>query len=168
MAETSLPIDIFSLTSAEFAAAAAEAAPATAGLAGAVYEHAFRTGVLDPQAAGASAENSTPWHRRFFAGVFPAVSIAEEDGEAGRTTKFVFRLADGNQIESVAIPMFGGTSTVCVSSQVGCARACAFCETGRAGLTRDLAAAKSWPRSCRHPAPQKALRNVVSWAWAPP
>lgn len=38
--------------------------------------------------------------------------------------------------------MFGGTYTACVSSQVGCARACAFCETGQAGLTRNLTASE--------------------------
>lgn len=38
--------------------------------------------------------------------------------------------------------MYGGTYTACVSSQVGCARLCAFCETGTAGLSRNLAAAE--------------------------
>lgn len=38
--------------------------------------------------------------------------------------------------------MFGGTYTACVSSQVGCARACAFCETGQTGLIRNLTASE--------------------------
>ena len=42
-------------------------------------------------------------------------------------------------VESVLIPGPGRT-TLCISSQVGCARACAFCETGRLGLERQLAA----------------------------
>ncbi len=67
---------------------------------------------------------------------------ASEEGPAGRTVKFSYRLADGTTIETVAVPMFGGTYTACVSSQVGCARACAFCETGQAGLTRNLSAAE--------------------------
>ncbi len=51
-------------------------------------------------------------------------------------------MADGNAIETVAVPMYGGTYTACVSSQVGCARGCAFCETGTAGLVRNLTAAE--------------------------
>lgn len=70
------------------------------------------------------------------------VTKASETGPAGTTVKFSFRLPDGNAIETVAVPMFGGTYTACVSSQVGCARACAFCETGSAGLVRNLTAAE--------------------------
>jgi len=64
----------------------------------------------------------------------------------GRTTKFTLRLCDGLETESVLIPMrhrAGGESfTLCVSSQVGCAMGCAFCETARMGLLRDLSAAE--------------------------
>ena len=61
----------------------------------------------------------------------------------GLTVKFALRLADGLESESVVIPMrkrAGGFSrTLCVSSQVGCAMGCRFCETARMGLLRDLA-----------------------------
>ncbi len=70
------------------------------------------------------------------------LSTASETGAAGTTVKFWFRLADGNTIETVAVPMYGETYTACVSSQVGCARGCAFCETGTAGLSRNLTAAE--------------------------
>lgn len=53
--------------------------------------------------------------------------------------KFVTRLADGVEIESVIIPMTT-RNTLCVSSQAGCRMGCAFCETGRKGLTRNLTA----------------------------
>jgi 23S rRNA (adenine2503-C2)-methyltransferase len=53
--------------------------------------------------------------------------------------KFVLRTGDGHAIESVRIPLEKrGRFTVCVSSQVGCALACAFCATGRLGLGRNL------------------------------
>ena len=52
-------------------------------------------------------------------------------------TKCVFALQDGLQIETVVIQMRAGI-TVCLSSQVGCAMGCAFCETGRMGLLRHL------------------------------
>lgn len=53
--------------------------------------------------------------------------------------KFVTRLADGLEIESVVIPMFR-RHTLCVSSQVGCRMGCRFCRTGRMGLLRNLTA----------------------------
>ncbi len=59
----------------------------------------------------------------------------------GELTKFVQRMHDGLETESVVIPMVrtGGTwRTLCVSSQVGCARGCVFCETTQVGLLRNL------------------------------
>ncbi|WP_437803443.1 radical SAM protein [Sorangium sp. So ce693] len=55
--------------------------------------------------------------------------------------KYAFRLEDGAMVESVRIPLERpGRYSACVSSQVGCALACAFCATGRMGLTRNLEA----------------------------
>ncbi len=56
------------------------------------------------------------------------------------TEKLVFRLGDGARVEGVLIPMRGDRLALCVSSQVGCAMACAFCATGALGLTRGLRA----------------------------
>src|SRR2546423_591626 len=55
------------------------------------------------------------------------------------TEKFLLRLSDGRQIESVFIPDTPA-NTFCVSTQVGCAMACAFCLTGKMGLVRNLTA----------------------------
>lgn len=53
--------------------------------------------------------------------------------------KFAFRLRDGAVVETVRIPLEkAGRFSVCVSSQVGCALACAFCATGTMGLRRNL------------------------------
>ncbi|HEX3817901.1 MAG TPA: 23S rRNA (adenine(2503)-C(2))-methyltransferase RlmN, partial [Chthoniobacterales bacterium] len=67
-------------------------------------------------------------------------------GSKDTTRKFLFRLADGNLIESVLIPaspaLYGETSdrrTACVSTQVGCAYGCKFCASGLDGFTRNLA-----------------------------
>ena len=57
------------------------------------------------------------------------------------TCKFLLKLSDGLETESVAIPMESGV-TLCISSQVGCRKGCAFCETGRMGLLRNLTAAE--------------------------
>lgn len=55
--------------------------------------------------------------------------------------KFLFRTHDDKLVEAVRIPLEKpGRYSVCVSSQVGCALACAFCATGRMGLRRNLEA----------------------------
>lgn len=53
------------------------------------------------------------------------------------TIKYRFRTADGKLIESVYMPS-EDRKTLCVSTQVGCAMACAFCMTGTLGLKRNL------------------------------
>jgi 23S rRNA (adenine2503-C2)-methyltransferase len=53
--------------------------------------------------------------------------------------KLALATADGHVIETVRIPLErAGRFSVCVSSQAGCALACAFCATGRLGLARNL------------------------------
>jgi 23S rRNA (adenine2503-C2)-methyltransferase len=68
-------------------------------------------------------------------------------GSKDTTQKFLFRLADGQLIETVLIPaspaLYGEASdrrTLCVSSQVGCAYGCKFCASGLDGWTRNLSA----------------------------
>ncbi|KAJ3695312.1 hypothetical protein LUZ60_000689 [Juncus effusus] len=58
------------------------------------------------------------------------------------TRKILFSLEEGAVIETVVIPCEGGRTTVCVSSQVGCAMNCQFCYTGRMGLRKHLSAAE--------------------------
>jgi 23S rRNA (adenine2503-C2)-methyltransferase len=53
--------------------------------------------------------------------------------------KLVFRLEDGARVSSVLMPD-DGRVTLCLSTQVGCGYACAFCLTGTMGLSRNLTA----------------------------
>jgi 23S rRNA (adenine2503-C2)-methyltransferase len=53
------------------------------------------------------------------------------------TRKYLWRLDDGEAIESVLIPT-GSRRTLCISSQAGCALGCSFCATGRMGFRRNL------------------------------
>lgn len=62
--------------------------------------------------------------------------IAHQLSEDG-TQKFLFRLHDGEFIETVAIPE-ENRMTLCISSQAGCALRCAFCATGAMGFSRNL------------------------------
>ena len=67
----------------------------------------------------------------------PRLEIASRQKSADGTEKFLFRLHDGQHIETVAIPE-GDRLTFCVSSQAGCALRCAFCATGLMGFARNL------------------------------
>jgi len=69
----------------------------------------------------------------------PRLEIASRQQSVDGTEKFLFRLHDGQDIETVAIPE-GGRLTFCVSSQAGCALRCAFCATGLMGFARNLEA----------------------------
>ncbi len=60
--------------------------------------------------------------------------------EEGKSVRYLFRSPDGALSEAVRIGLHKPDHfTVCLSSQVGCAMQCAFCATGRLGLTRNLA-----------------------------
>ncbi len=65
---------------------------------------------------------------------------AVEIGSDG-TRKYLFRLNDGNAVESVLIPD-EDRNTLCISTQAGCAMQCAFCLTGTFRLTRNLTTAE--------------------------
>jgi 23S rRNA (adenine2503-C2)-methyltransferase len=72
---------------------------------------------------------------------FPMARLREDivQASADGTRKYLWRLADGEAIESVLIPT-GSRRTLCISSQAGCALRCAFCATGRMGYRRNLTA----------------------------
>lgn len=55
------------------------------------------------------------------------------------TVKYLFRLADGNCVESVVMKYEHG-NTICISSQVGCRMGCRFCASTIGGKVRDLSA----------------------------
>jgi len=61
------------------------------------------------------------------------VQRSKSDG----TCKYLFRLSDGNMVESVLMHYHHGNS-VCISSQVGCRMGCRFCASTIGGLTRSL------------------------------
>ncbi|KAJ1384892.1 Ribosomal RNA large subunit methyltransferase RlmN/Cfr [Sesbania bispinosa] len=73
---------------------------------------------------------------------FKALALKEIHTASDGTRKILFTLDDGLIIETVVIPCDRGRTTVCVSSQVGCAMNCQFCYTGRMGLKRHLTAAE--------------------------
>jgi 23S rRNA (adenine2503-C2)-methyltransferase len=69
----------------------------------------------------------------------PRLELVVRQRASDGTEKFLFRLRDGQTIETVAIPD-GARMTFCISSQAGCALKCAFCATGVMGFQRNLTA----------------------------
>ena len=146
---TAMPsqLDLLGLTSNEAIEAARRLLPSGAGVAGKLYARAFATGALEPEAVGLSAASCRAWRAAFTVGLLEVRRTVEEPGEHGATVKAVLATRDGHEIECVRIPVpvpAGSTprATLCISSQVGCRMGCAFCETGRMGLVRNLSAAE--------------------------
>ena len=92
----------------------------------------------------------------------PRLTVAMRQTSSDGTEKFLFRLEDGEFIETVAIPE-GSRLTLCISSQAGCALQCAFCATGAMGFTRNLGMYEiaGQVREMRLLSPPKHVTNVV-------
>ncbi|HEY0733819.1 MAG TPA: 23S rRNA (adenine(2503)-C(2))-methyltransferase RlmN [Herpetosiphonaceae bacterium] len=63
--------------------------------------------------------------------------VQEQTADDGDTRKVLWRLPDGNVVESVLM-LYPDRATVCISTQAGCAMGCVFCATGRMGLLRNI------------------------------
>ncbi len=66
-----------------------------------------------------------------------AVIVKKQESEIDGTIKYLFRLNDGEHVESVLMDYHHG-HTICISTQVGCKMNCAFCATGKSGFSRNL------------------------------
>lgn len=104
----------------------------------------------------------------------PALTLATETiSDGGDTVKWLWELQDRAAVETVlmhypASATGGARSTVCVSTQAGCAMACSFCATGQAGFERHLSAGeiveqviRAQRRSAEHPDGPRRISNVV-------
>jgi len=108
-----------------------------------VFGWIYRRGVTDLEAMGNLPRELRATLASDFAFTTPHIVTRERSSDG--TEKFLLELGDGSRIESVYIPDTPA-NTFCVSTQVGCAMACAFCLTGKMGLVRHLTAAKSRAR----------------------
>ena len=92
----------------------------------------------------------------------PRLTLATRQTSSDGTEKFLFRLEDGEFIETVAIPE-GSRLTLCISSQAGCALQCAFCATGAMGFTRNLQMFEiaGQVREMKLLSPPKNITNIV-------
>ncbi len=87
-----------------------------------------------PEAARATMADEVEWA--------PLELATRQDSAVDGASKLGFRTRDGATIESVLLRFHTGRSSVCLSTQVGCAADCAFCATGKLGLKRNLDAAE--------------------------
>lgn len=87
------------------------------------------------------------------------------DSKIDGATKLLFRTAAGMLIESVILRIASGRTTLCISSQIGCAAACDFCATGRMGIAQNLTAAQMLDQVLQAgqiiASEQRRLQNVV-------
>ncbi len=103
-------------------------------------------------------------------GLTPLTRSSADDGD---TIKFLWELRDGATVETVLMhyPAHGGSAartTVCVSSQAGCAMGCSFCATGQAGFERHLGVGEILEQVVRarrvadtHPGGPRRVSNIV-------
>ncbi len=102
-----------------------------------LFRWIYRRGVTDvEQMTDLSRELRGQIASRF---IIATPSILERERSSDGTEKFLLELVDHRRIEAVYIPDTPA-QTFCISTQVGCAMACAFCLTGKMGLTRHLTA----------------------------
>ena len=102
------------------------------------------------------------WQRLRRAAPMTRWRLAARAASGDGTVKYALDL-DGATVEAVLIPA-AGRSTVCVSSQSGCTRACRFCATATLGFRRPLTAAEivlQYLVARSEAPPQAPLRNVV-------
>jgi 23S rRNA (adenine2503-C2)-methyltransferase len=102
-----------------------------------IFRWLYRRGVTDVEAMTDLSRELRATLAAEFTITTPALTHRETSSDG--TEKFLLGLADGRQIESVFIPDTP-SMTFCISTQVGCAMACAFCLTGKMGLLRNLTA----------------------------
>ena len=102
-----------------------------------IFRWIYRRGVTDVHAMTDLGRDLRATLADAFVLTTPA--LIERERSIDGTEKFLLRLADGRQIESVFIPDTPAM-TFCISTQVGCAMACVFCLTGKMGLVRNLTA----------------------------
>ena len=136
-----MPVESRPLNLAELERSALENALAARGherfRAGQIFQWIYRRGVTEAKGMTDLSRELRATLASEFTLATPA--IAARANSTDGTEKFLLRLADGRQIESVFIPDTPAM-TFCVSTQVGCAMGCGFCLTGKMGLVRNLTA----------------------------
>ncbi len=91
----------------------------------------------------------------------PLTKEEKEVSSVDGTEKYLFRTHDNHYVEAVLIKNEGdeeGRLTICISSQIGCAMGCTFCETAKLGFVRDLSTGEIIDQIC-HIRRETGLKN---------
>ena len=104
-----------------------------------VWHWLYFRGVTDFAAMSTLSKTAQARLAELFTIERPSVSLAQASADG--TQKFLLRMPDGQEVETVHIPETE-RGTLCVSSQVGCTLTCRFCHTGTQPLVRNLGAAE--------------------------
>ncbi|MEL6403715.1 MAG: 23S rRNA (adenine(2503)-C(2))-methyltransferase RlmN [Chloroflexota bacterium] len=93
------------------------------------------------------------------------LALVTQQSSNDGTHKRLYRLPDGQLIESVLMPYNDHRRTACISSQAGCAMGCVFCATGQMGFARNLSSTEIFEQAMRFSRELEAqgerLSNVV-------
>lgn len=100
-----------------------------------LFDLLYRKGIEDfRDMLGLPASFRDLLQENFYISKIGLVNLAKSKDQ---TEKYLFKLEDGNLIESVLI-FSAKRATECISSQIGCKYNCLFCESGKKGFTRNL------------------------------
>jgi 23S rRNA (adenine2503-C2)-methyltransferase len=102
---------------------------------GNIYKDIHKRNILDIDKLNLKVERKTSLKEVAY--VPKLVLQKKQISSQGNTIKYLFRLPDNLFIETVLL-LFGDKTTLCISSQCGCALSCGFCATGLMGFKRDL------------------------------
>jgi 23S rRNA (adenine2503-C2)-methyltransferase len=90
---------------------------------------------------------------------------SRDDSRIDGASKLIYRTAQGLQLESVILRIATGRTTLCISTQVGCAAHCAFCATGAMGIAHNLSSSEILDEVIQANqllrAEERSVRNVV-------
>ena len=128
-----------------------------------IREWVYDKGVTDP--AEMSNLPASLRERLVAEATVGTLAVAAEQTSKDGTIKRLYRLPEGQVVESVLMQYRDGRRTACISSQAGCAMGCVFCATGQMGFARHLSSTEIFEQAARYAAELRQegerLSNVV-------
>jgi 23S rRNA (adenine2503-C2)-methyltransferase len=125
-----------------------------------LFHWVHRRGVLEPTNM---TDLPSALRERVRHATAPSEEVRRLNSTDGLTSKLLLRLHDGQEIEAVEMQTAGEhrRTTICVSTQAGCAMGCVFCVTGQFGFARNLEAGEIVEQVLRFSNSQRPVTNVV-------
>ena len=100
--------------------------------------------------------------------IHPLKIIKTNTSMSKKTQKHLFITKNGNAIESV-LSKLGNHTTICLSTQIGCAVDCSFCATAKIGFIQNLTVGEIFDQYLQlAKISTNQITNVVLWVWESP